>query len=363
MAKVHIIGAGPSGCIAAISAARAGHNVVVSEEHERSGIPTNCSGLFSKDGLDQMQDLVNYKKFVLNDLWGASIHFFDEQLVIRSKTVMGYSCDRAAFDQELASNAVLEGVKINYRERISSASSFKSQNIIGADGPNSFVSKAFGMGDIRKFACTMQATIGYKSEDKHMVEVFLSRSNFPGFFGWIIPHNEETAELGVGVELPNNVQNAWDALLKIKKVKSSVTVLSKPTASIIPLEVREKTANREGNTNILLVGDAAGQVKATTGGGVIFGGLCARLAGAHATNPLRYDIEWHARYGPDLMIHHMIRQYLNWMSDSRLKAFGKRLRSMHLDEYLSKNGSMDRPSRMIKPQIILHILKNIVGED
>ena len=54
--KVHIIGAGPSGSIAAMSALRAGFEPVVSEEHLESGLPENCSGLFSKDGLDSLKD-------------------------------------------------------------------------------------------------------------------------------------------------------------------------------------------------------------------------------------------------------------------------------------------------------------------
>ena len=113
----------------------------------------------------------------------------------------------------------------------------------------------------------------------------------------------------------------------------------------------------------MLVGDAAGQVKATSGGGVVFGGLCAKIAGQHFSNPFRYDVEWRMRYGPDLGLHRMVRNYLNWKSDSQLKVFGERLRRMRFDEYLSKNGSMDRPSKMIKPQVLLHIMKNIAGED
>lgn len=362
MAKVHVIGAGPAGSIAAISAARAGHKVLLSEEHKRPGMPVNCSGLFSKEGLDSLRDVINYKKFAINDLWGANIHFAGEPLVIRSKKVMGYACDRAEFDAELASNAELEGVRVRYGERVKS-DGFKYNNIIGADGPNSIIARNFQMGSIPRIVSTLRAVVDYPTEDRHVVDIFLSKTGFPGFFGWIIPHNEETVELGVGVELPNDVQKAWKHLLNVSKVKKYLSKPPKSIAAIIPIDIRAKTTMRVGKQNILLVGDAAGQVKATTGGGVVFGGLCSKLAGKYATHPLRYDIEWRARYGPDLSLHRMIREYLNWMSDAQLKAFGRRLRRMRFDEYLSRNGSMDKPSRMIKPQIILHILKNIAGED
>ena len=58
--KVHVVGAGPAGSIASISALRSGHDVVVSEEHLQAGIPENCSGLFSKDGLDSLSGFFDY---------------------------------------------------------------------------------------------------------------------------------------------------------------------------------------------------------------------------------------------------------------------------------------------------------------
>ncbi|MFH2100676.1 MAG: NAD(P)/FAD-dependent oxidoreductase [Candidatus Micrarchaeota archaeon] len=357
MAKVHVVGAGPAGCISAISAARQGHKVYVSEEHKQAGTPVNCSGLFSKEGLDSLRDIINYRKFIVNDMWGADIHFVDELLLVRSKKTMGYVCDRAAFDTELASTAEIEGARISFGERVKDE--FKAPNVIGADGPNSHIARHFGMGNVGRVVSTLRGMAKYSTGDKHIAKVFLSSTHFPGFFGWIIPHDEENAEFGVGVELPNDVQEAWKHLLKLVKV----TDAPRPTGAIIPIDIREKTAIKDKKTNVLLVGDAAGQVKATSGGGVVFGGLCAKIAGQHFTNPLRYNVEWRMRYGADLGLHKMARDFLNWKTDSELKAFGRRLRKMRFDEYLSKNGSMDRPSKMIKPQMLLHLMKNIAGDD
>ena len=357
MAKVQVIGAGPAGSVSAITAARNGHKVSLSEQHKKCGAPVNCSGLFSKEGLDALRDVINYRKFIVNDMWGADIHFADELLLVRSNKTIGYVCDRGAFDAELASTAELEGVRMNYGEKVNE--DFKYSNIIGADGPNSQVAKYFKMGKIPRVVSTMRGMAKYNSGDKHIVQVFLSSSKFPGFFGWIIPHDEENAEFGVGVELPNDVQAAWKHLLKLKNIKEDVPVKS----AIIPISTREKTAMKVGKKNIVLVGDAAGHVKATSGGGVVFGSLCAKLAGQHCTSPLRYDFEWRMRFGTDLRLHRMVRDFLNWKSDSQLRAFGRKLRQLRFDEYLSKNGSMDRPSKMIKPQMLLHLMKNIAGDD
>jgi geranylgeranyl reductase family protein len=356
MADVHIVGAGPAGSIAAISATRNGHSVIVSEDHAVSGLPENCSGLFSVDGLESLKEFIDYKSAIMNRIYGAQIHFSKEALTIRSKDPVANVCDRAKLDSILASNAENEGVKINYSERI--AGNFHAENIIGADGPLSHVARNFKFPPIKKFAATLQADIEFNCEQKDIVEVFFSNEKFPGFFAWVIPHNEERAEFGVGVEVPARALSAWKNLLKLKGIDDSVI---KPTGATIPLETRSKTGKMINGKNVLLVGDAAGQVKSTTGGGVIFGGNCAALAGKYACEPGTYEKEWRSRYGTDLAIHKILHQYLASRSDASLARLGRRLKKLNIDEYLSKNGDMDKPTKMIKPNLFAHVIKSIIG--
>jgi flavin-dependent dehydrogenase len=138
----------------------------------------------------------------------------------------------------------------------------------------------------------------------------------------------------------------------------------KPTGAAIPVETRAKTAKTVGSgmhrKNILLVGDAAGQVKSTTGGGVIFGGNCAALAGKYVTKPERYEEEWRAKYGADLTIHKFLHDYLASKPDSSLSRLGKRLNRLNIGEYLSKSGHMDKPTKMVELGLLAHIMKNLV---
>ncbi len=353
MADVHIIGAGPAGSIAAINAIRAGYNVHVSERHPRAGIPQNCSGLFSKTGLETLKNYVDYKKFRINDICGANIHFNDFVFRLRAKNTVAVLCDRAEFDKALAEEAAKEGAKISYNERINGK--FKAKNIIGADGANSSVAKHFDFPRIGRFVGTLQKRIDYKPEEKDIVEVFLS-SKIPGFFGWIIPHDEYNAERGLGVELPNSVRDAWNYLLKRKGINAE-----NPSGSIIPVWMRPRTGRKISNKNVILVGDAAGQTKATTGGGVLFGSWCAEIAGKNIEKPAWYDIEWRARYGYELMLHRKIRDYLNNMDDTRLREFGEKLNKLNLNSYLEKYGDMDKPTKMIKPQILSYLLNIVPG--
>ncbi len=355
MADVHVIGAGPAGTIAAISAIRSGHNAVISEDHPAAGLPENCSGLFSVDGLESLRSFVDYRKTIINPIFGANIHLDGTTLSIRKENPVAFACNRALLDSLLASNAESEGAKINYGERISG--NFHSNNIIGADGPFSQVARHFSFPKIKKFATTLQADVPFRCEDANMVEIFLSNEKFPGFFGWVIPHSDEKAEFGVGVEVPSKAINAWNSLLMLKKVQNA----PKPTGDAIPLETRSKTAKKLSGKNILLVGDAAGQVKSTTGGGVIFGGNCAALAGRFATDPHRYEMEWRLKYGADLALHGLLHGYLASQSESSLSSLGRRLKKLNTDVYLSKHGHMDRPTKMVRPDLIVHIVRSIIG--
>jgi flavin-dependent dehydrogenase len=352
--KVHVVGAGPAGSIAAISALCEGHEVVMSEEHSQIGIPENCSGLFSKDGLESLSQFLDYRKSVINKIHGADIYFSGTKLEVRKREPVGFVCSRSILDSLLASKAESLGASINYGQRI--GKNYLSDTIIGADGPTSSVAMNFGLGRIRHYASTLQTTVPYHSENPHIVEVFLSSEMFPGFFGWLIPQNEETAEVGLGVSMPGNLLPSWKKLLKLKNIP-----YTKPRGWSIPLDARPKTAIRKGNYRILLVGDAAGQVKATTGGGVIFGGNCAALAGKHVSNPEMYELQWRVKYGADLAIHKTISNYLSSLNDDGLRALGRKLNRMNCGEFLSNHGHMDKPTKMMGPSMITHVLKNIAG--
>src|SRR5208283_4632814 len=204
MSNIHVVGAGPAGSIAAISALRCGHAVEISEEHDSAGLPRNCSGLFSKDGMESLKDYVDYKDHIVNPIKGADIHLGNERFAVRRKAPVAFVCDRTTMDRALVDRACDEGARINYNERISSTSDLRSENIIGADGPLSFVARSFHFPRLKEHVSTLQIELEFACEDQHVLEMYISKERFPGFFGWVIPHDEKTAEFGVGVLAPDN---------------------------------------------------------------------------------------------------------------------------------------------------------------
>ncbi len=342
--KVRIVGAGPSGSVAAISAIRAGHEVEMFEEHEKAGYPQHCSGLVSKEGLESLKDMIDYEPFVLNRISSAVLDFAGERFEIRRKSETACVIDRAAFDHALAQQAEREGATIRYGTRyVHKAGNPEPETIIGADGPLSATAAHFGFQKIRKYAFTLKAHAKVRTEDPGRVFLFYDNSLFPGFFGWLIPYNEYEAEVGMGTTSQMHMKSGFAHILKITGAGEHGPLQGR----IIPLEPRAQIAGVFGNTNVLLAGDAAGQVKASSGGGIVFGTAGARLAGALAHSPHEYRQEWERRNSADMLAHRFLQNFFALQPGFVLRLTSLLSKRMGLDYFFSLHGDMDRPTRSV----------------
>lgn len=368
--EIQIIGAGPSGCIAAISAIRSGHNIEVFEEHERAGYPRHCSGLVSKEGLESISDIVDYNKHVINRIDGATFDFAGEKFEINRKKEAAVVINRAEFDAELAGKAEEAGAKIFYKTRYSFNSIFnsaclhKTQNIesianqaisstrhktiIGADGVLSTVAHVFNFPKIKKFAFTLKIRAKLHVEDVRRVFLFYNNETFPGFFGWLIPHNEYEAEIGVGTTERENNSKLLRKGLEFLMKKTSATSNGKLIGKLIPIAQREKIAGVFENVNVLLVGDAAGQVKSSSGGGVVFGSAGARLAGSLAHSPKIYEQKWKKENELNVLAHRFLQNFFAFQPNFMLRTMAMVSRWVGLDYLFSHYGNMDRPTKIFQ---------------
>jgi len=357
MYDIQVIGAGPAGCIAAREAARRNLNVAVFEEHEEVGARLKCSGLLSKMGLESLG--VDYKKAILNRIYGARVYSPSlDKMNIICRDVKAFVIDRKKFDTACADEAERCGAKLLLGRR-AARKDLKSKLIIGADGALSDVAAWSGFPRITEFAFCCQADFtNARISDSRVVDIFLSNSLFPGFFGWCIPLNESEARAGLGVfrdvrrsySLP--ARHYFNNFVKKHPIVSKILNKSKQRnelSAVIPLSPREETA-REG---VLLVGDAAGQVKATTGGGIIFGGNCAGIAGRLAPSILKrgdskqYETNWKRKFGKDLMLHKRIRGMYNSLSDAHINGYFKFAKKAGAEKFLVEHGDMDSPTAML----------------
>ena len=361
MAKnVAIIGAGVIGLTLAIALAKKGIYVTVydGKKHVSDGAE-RASGILSKSGLERLQ--INYRGSVVNSLYGARLHANRTELNVRSKSVQAYVLDRGILAETLYKDALSFGAEVvlgrrMYEKDIKDIAKDPDVVVVGADGAVSSVAKAFGFPKINEYVLTYKAEYSKaKIEDKHIVDLFFSNSISNRFFGWIAPYSDSKLEVGVGTSdsSKSNSRISFEKLIKNSSIEHAIDGAKQDGAhaSLIPLAARKKTAKG----NVLLVGDAAGQIKATTGGGIIFGVSCAKTASdiiirnINNNVPLSvYENEWRRLYGLDLKLHSILHKYYSGSGALGLELLMKTAKLLGAEDFFSKYGDMDSPKAMIK---------------
>lgn len=367
--SVCIIGAGTVGLILAKALAASGIEVDVYESKLNiSEGSEKASGIISKIGLDRIG--IDYKRSIVNELSGAILHSGSRKLKIKSNDTKAYVIDRGKYVEECASEAKRDGAKIHTNTRFSPNGIIKLRDkydvIVGADGAVSTVAKAFAFPPIGSYVLTYKAEYsGADVGETDVVDLFFDNALMHNFFGWSVPYGHDILELGLGVDSAyrKNSKAVFDRFVKkpeIAEMLKSSNVISEH-ASMIPLETRQKTVIG----NVLLVGDAAGQTKATTGGGIVFGSGCASIAADSITRYLnqgiplsRYEHAWRKKYGLEMFLHKKIHNLYSSASPARMDRIFSVVKSIGGEKFLGSYGDMDRPSIMLKRLIF----RGLIGD-
>jgi len=344
-AEATIVGASIAGSVCARELAAQGVKTLVLEEHSTPGKFGKCTAIVSKRGLDLTG--VRYKKTVLNQVSGADFWAGKNCLSVRSSKAQAMVLDRQAFDEQAAAQAADTGAEIKFNKRVTKLGD-ASKVIIGADGAASAVARLARFPEIpsKKFVLGWEAEYSKASvADARKVDIFLE-PEFNGFFGWIVPCGDDSARIGFCTSDFASLERSKKRLMQLPLVRETQNRKSRVVrefTAVIPLAARKQTQKN----NVLLVGDAAGQVKATTGGGIVFGSLCAQTAAECVAQhlregtPLDYERRWRAKYGTTLGTHSLLRSALNAAPYSLTKAKLGILSALGFGKVLEKFGDMD----------------------
>jgi digeranylgeranylglycerophospholipid reductase len=364
---VVVVGAGPAGAMASKYAARHGARTLLIEEHASIGSPVECTGLISTAALKECE--IGEGNFILARMKGAFVYAPNgEELCIRGKSVKAYVIDRKIFDRALVERSLEEGVELLLKTRFVSMEGDKikvlsngermdieANVVIGADGIQSSVGRAAGIGRCKKFISGIQFEAPYAAKDPEFVEIFTGKDIAPGFFAWAVPF-EGLARIGLAKE-PDD----FPAQYYLEKLLKHPVVASRYGGSKmefvlggIPLGPPDKTMK----DNVMLVGDSAGQVKPTSGGGIYMGAVCAKIAGEVAARTARketvldeYEKRWRGTVGRELAIGMRIHKSLGKLSDENLNEFIGFLNKPDIREIITDYGDMDHPSILLQKLI------------
>ncbi|PVX25768.1 MAG: hypothetical protein CW691_03540 [Candidatus Bathyarchaeum sp.] len=374
-----VIGGGPCGSYAAYSAAKRGAEVVVCEEHETVGAPDHCAGHLNISSLKRLGLRVP-RGVIENKIKGAKIYSpSGKEFVLRCRNPVTYVVDRELFDKHLAELAVKAGVEYRFKSRVKSLvfdsgyvkgvvlkekEKVETKVVIDAEGSSSAVLKNAGLDGLKASMIVrgIQAQVdGLEGVDEDMVEVYLGRNVAPDFFAWIIPKKDGTAKVGLATS-NGNPNQYLQSFMNTHPVASKRLKKSKVTGiSVHPIPLTGPIPKTYSN-GFLAVGDAASQVKPTTGGGVIFGLTCAKTAGEVAYEAVKnnsfseaflsgYQRQWKRLVGFDLSAMLRMRKMLNSLSDNRTDKVIRLCNSLGMDETLEKFGDIDFQGRSLIPMI------------
>jgi len=344
-----IVGGGPSGLICAAELEKLGENIVVIEKDKKIGEPVECAGLFNIDGLKRLE--IPKGDYVLNEVMGA--HFISPSgavAEIMGKESKAYVVDRGEFDRFLASGYDGElqlgrDVKSARRKGDKYEVSFdggqiEAKSLILATGYAQGLHASVGLKGPSRFISTSQYEIEGVETDPRFVEIYLG-SVAPGFFAWLIPVDEKKSRVGLGVlDAKESTHHYMSAFLKRlkgeKRFKPKNKVVHK-SGGLIPLFEPDLAVTSDG---AYLVGDAAGQVKATTGGGVMMGGLAAKALARAIHEGGGYDALL-TDVNTELKNHLFIRRMLSKFGDEQYGHMMEFLNKPDVKKAVEEKGDMD----------------------
>ena len=289
-----IVGASFAGLACATALAHAGMQVTVLEKKADVGEKLHTTGIIVKDAIDQVAILDRLPTALVRRITGVRLYAPNLQHV--DLAAPGYyflATDTPQVMRWLADEAGKAGARIEYRALFREAKRIQSgfdlgefgttRFLVGADGPNSAVAKAFGLGRSGQFLFGLEHEYsGVEIAEPDMLHCFVDRRLAPGYIGWIVAA-PGGVQVGLAQRLRGQRRPAVEAIEEFLKKIAPIFDLRgvRPTsvrAGMIPCGgiVRPVAARR-----VLLTGDAAGMVSPVTAGG-IHNALKHGLAAGHA---------------------------------------------------------------------------------
>ncbi|WP_428327214.1 NAD(P)/FAD-dependent oxidoreductase [Nitrosopumilus sp.] len=299
-----IAGGSVAGLLCAREIAAKGFSVLVIEEDYEIGTPEHCGGLVSISGLEEL-GVVPFRKTFDHMIESAEIIAPNgKRFSINSKKQKVIEISRRELDKQIAFQAQKNGavikVRTSFQEMTKTGIRTNEENVdckifVDARGVSSLIHK-----DRTGILSTAQYEIYADWIKKGKVEVIFDQEKYPGFFAWVIPSNEGKGKVGVagrGI----NVSETIEKILEEKGKHSTIRKIFAPIWIKGPIE-------KFVENNIVIVGDAAGQAKPTTAGGIFTSGMGGVFAGQAIVEFLKtddkskleeYQTRWTEKFGKE----------------------------------------------------------------
>ncbi|MDL2246529.1 NAD(P)/FAD-dependent oxidoreductase [Methanobrevibacter sp. OttesenSCG-928-K11] len=363
---VLVVGAGPAGSIAAKHAARGGAKVILIDKKSEIGAPKRCAEGVSDNGLENL-GITPDPRYIAKKIDGVRLVSPNKTNVwLTSEEIdlpeAGYCLERKVFDKFMAMDAAREGAEIRIKtlakglrkdgdyvivtcESMGEEFDIKTKIVIAADGPESRVARWAGLKTATKPG-NMESGIQYEMcgvefEREGVIEFYFG-SVAPGGYAWIFPKGDDIANVGLAVIAQDTNKTAYEHLQEFV-----ANCPATQNAQAVELNVGGDPVGgmprKIYGDNIVVCGDAAGQVNPLTGGGIISGMNGGKVAGDVAAKAIidndwsekyleEYQIKIHEEIGAEIDKYLKVKEYALSLSDEELDSVAEAFQNIDFEK-------------------------------
>ena len=334
-----VVGAGPAGNVAASRLSSKGFRVAVLDRRQEIGDKL-CTGIV---GPECVQRFPPDPSHIHHEAIAATVVSpAGKRYRITRERAQAFVLDRVAYVQSLADSAAAAGAEYRLGHQVTSIDMSNGRVDVGTrsrSGRHSYRARMLIIGS--GFGTPLLDMAGLRNGHRrdHMIgaqaeveapglestEIYMGRAIAPGSFGWLVPLSDSRALAGtVSRERPDGeMERFLSSLQRIGKVRR---VVKPPRRWGVPLRPLGKTyADR-----VLVVGDAAGFAKPTTGGGIYYALLSGEMAAEAADDAFQaedlsarrlkdYQRRWKAVFGNELRTGYYARLLYEALGDRQIE--------------------------------------------
>ena len=356
---VAVIGGGPIGSQVAYRLAQAGYGVVVIDKKDDLGEKVCCAGIVSRECVSSF-DVA--PAVILRQANSATvISPSGKSFRVWRQEAQACIIDRAEFNMAMARRArdggaeytlgsEVKNIKINDDRvtveaiQMGEGVCFEASAAVIATGFGSNLPQGLGMSKVGDFIAGAQAEVDAIGVNE--VEVYLGQEVAPGFFAWLVPSSPSKALVGL--------MSRCRPGFYLRKLMASLKGQGKIASDDVEPGYRGVSLKPPAKTygdRLVVVGDAAGQVKPTTGGGIYFGLLCADMAAASLNQALQngdlsaralagYERSWKKKLAWELKVGYWARKLYERLSDAQIDRVIDIIKDRGIDEALAGDESL-----------------------